>query len=147
MGYIDKAFYRDVYKGVVIVSDDELDVLIERASNLIDELTLHKIPFAGGVEVYFQPYPEAPKQMMQTAVKNAVACEVEYLFCSGGAYAANDGVQSGGNVRIGNFSYTDAGKTASVQNSAYGSDARYSRSVYGYLSKTDLLFRGVGLCT
>lgn len=146
MAYIDKIYYRKDFKGTVIEDDNELDALIVRASNLIDQLTNMVIPLAGGIESYLSKYKNPAKSIIETAIKNAVASEIEYLYSIGGVFAANDGTQNGGDFRIGNFSYSNR-KSTEKQSSIFSNDTRFSKSVYDYLESAGLLYRGVGLCT
>jgi hypothetical protein len=138
MGYITPEYYRETYKGTPIPDDSELETLIERASDLIDELTRNKIQFAGGLDAWadLSAFPA----IFRAAVMKSVAAETEYLYQNGGAPAALSGTGGGGSVTIGSFRYDD--KTGGETGGA-GLDSRFCAAVYGHLSITGLLYRGV----
>lgn len=147
MKLIDREYYLENYAGQPVDDEKELDALIERASFLIDSLIMCRISHAGGLYAFLLKYKEPAKSVVEASIKDAVACEAEYLFSIGGAVSANNGEEgsAGTNVKIGGFSYSEqAGKTStgSAVTSGYGGDSRYCKSVYSYLERGGLLDRG-----
>lgn len=124
MPYIDEAYYRDVYKGVVV--DTSIFPKLEaRASDVIDQITSHKIAMSTNK---LADYPV----FIQEQVKKATASQVEYLLLNGGESAVHGGSPS--SVNIGNFSYQEGDDNHVV-----------SPAVIGHLQPTGLLYRGVNV--
>jgi hypothetical protein len=140
MPYITADYYANIYHGLEIADVDELNALIERASDLIDEITNGKIIAAGGIESYFSKYAPALASVLVDKVKRAVACEVEYLHINGGLLAAS-GSGSGG-FSIGAFSFYLTSKTGTA---SAARDTRFAPSVFGLLEQTGLTYRGIGV--
>lgn len=127
MAYIDKAFF-NTYTTTVI-DDTEFTVLANRASDIIDMLTMQRI----GGDAGFALLPAAA----QEAVKKATAAEVETLYLQGGIEALTGGndIVSGS---IGKFSYQSKGSSQTINGMPV------SPLISGYLLKTGLLYRGIG---
>lgn len=121
MGYIDAQYYTQEFKG--LDAGTELERYIERASDIIDQLTLHKMTR--------KPFEQQPV-FIQNQVKKAVAAQVEFYVVNGGDAELNAGIQDIGSVRIGSFSY-DSKNTA----------GRVSPSAINHLEPTGLLHRGL----
>ncbi len=102
MAYIDKAFF-DTYTTTVIDAA-EFTVLAERASDVIDVLTMHKIGGTAGLALL----PPA----VQTAVKKAAAAQVETLYALGGLDAVTGDSGAVQSATIGKFSYSAGGGSA-----------------------------------
>lgn len=144
MKFIDREYYLNVYTGKPAVNDNELDALIERASFLVDSLAAYRISAAGGLEGFLCKYQHPVRGTVESAIKDAVACETEYLLTSGGGTAGDEREDDNVNVKIGGFSYSkgSGGKTGGAATGAFGGDGRYPKSVYSYLERAGLLNRG-----
>jgi hypothetical protein len=121
MLYIDYAYYTDDFKGV-LVTQEEFDRLVRRASDKIDSLTsyvLHRVDFT------------QLAQLIQENVKKATAAQVEYLISLGGELAVHGDAPS--SVSISNFSYSTESEGSQT----------VSPVVIEYLKPTGLLYRGV----
>ena len=96
MDYIDASYYNSTFKGTA-TSDDTLDALISRASDLVDIITANAIVTAGGLS----SLPDATAD----AVKKATAYQTEYFIQNGGFETANSGQGvASDTVSIGKFS-------------------------------------------
>jgi hypothetical protein len=131
MPYIDEAYYNDEYKGKTAAAET-LAVFLDRASDIIDQLTGYKIPNAGGIATY--------SDFIQTQIKKATAAQAEFLILSGDSSAANTGTAAAGlqNVNIGSFSYSRGAAPLSG-----ASSGRTSPAVLEYLKPTGLLYMGL----
>lgn len=131
MPYIDETYYNETYKGKTAAAET-LAVFLDRASDVIDQVTGYKIPNAGGIENY--------SDFIQAQVKKATAAQAEFLILSGDSSAANTGTAAAGlqSVNIGSFSYN---KSAAPLSGASG--GRTSPAVIEYLKPTGLLYTGV----
>lgn len=125
MGYIDEDYYKDDYKGED--AGDNLEKYIERASDIIDQLTGYKIDD-------LEDYPKFIKDL----VKKATAAQVEMYAVKGGYTQAETG-GTFDSVTIGKFSYSSGDKSKSSESS------RFSPAAIGYLQATGLLYAGVGV--
>lgn len=126
MGYIVKADFT-AFTPSTTIADSELNEIIERASDVIDSLTMYKIVNAGGLNNF--------PAFTQTLVKKAVCAQVMYMFNNG--YKGDATVS---NVSIGSFSYTSG--TAENQSDKVNK-LDLAPYVRGYLLPTGLLYRGV----
>lgn len=128
MSYVDKGYYNDIFHGELVDSAD-FPSLCERASELIEELTLYRL-----TPVTFLAMPED----VQELVKKAVCAQIEYLDANGGADLDNGaGIQS---ATLGKFSYSgSAGANGSTEQS------RFSPRAERILWATGLTYRG-GRC-
>ena len=125
MGYITEDYYRQVYCGNDV---DGIDVLIERASDIIDNVTMMRI---GGEEGLARLSP-----VIAERVRRATAAEVEYLGAVGGTVEIETAAKLGG-FSIGKCSVT-GGSSASG-----GVSDSLSPSALSYLEPTGLLYRGL----
>lgn len=125
MGYITEDYYRNVYCGNDV---DGIDVLIERASDIIDNVTMMRI---GGEEGLARLSP-----VIAERVRRAVAAEVEYLGAVGGTVEVETAAKLGG-FSIGKFS------VSSGSSSSGGAADFLSPSALSYLEPTGLLYRGI----
>jgi hypothetical protein len=138
MGYIAKSDLTE-YAPSVTITDAEFTELSERASEIIDRLTLDRIPRAGGIS--------ALEADVQEAVKKAACAQLQTMLAQGGVstvegFGAEANTQS---VTIGKFSSVRAilsGGSASTLPTVDG--VPVSPMVNGYLRKTGLMYRGVG---
>lgn|SRR5690606_24159599 len=133
MAYIDKAYYDDEFKGVPIEDEDTFSRYVERASDLIDQMTNYVL---WGKFDNFPPF-------IQEMVKKATAAQVEYYLMHGGPEEVDSGTNDAGEVRIGNFSYGSRGGSGRGEERTNRQENRVSPSVLGYLAPTGLLYRGL----
>lgn len=134
MAYIDKQYYDDEFKGVPIEDVSAFSRYAERASDLIDQMTNY---------VLWGKFDDFPP-FIQEMVKKATAAQVEYYIVQGGPEEVDAGTNDAGQVRIGSFSYGNAGGSREDQ-SLNRQINRVSPSVIGYLAPTGILYRGVGV--
>lgn len=129
MGYITPEYYNDEYKG--LNAGNELEKYIERASDLIDQVTNYKIKDF-----------ESLHEFIQKQVKKATAAQVEFYVMQGGDAEVNAGDDMS-TVGIGSFNYSVV---------HYGRDGRVnpdtkriSPNALAYLRPTGLLYQGLGV--
>lgn len=134
MPYIDATYYNETYKGKSAADEPALAVFLDRASDIIDQLTHYQIATATGGLTSFSLF-------VQNQVKKATAAQAEFLIV-GGDMAANTGQDGASNVSIGSFSYSKGAASGQAQNNAR-SAARTSPAVIEYLKPTGLLFAGI----
>jgi hypothetical protein len=123
MPYIDYTYYVDTFKGTSI-SSEQFDLLVERASDLIDQITSYNLQ---GVDLTQQ------HQLIQNNVKKATAAQVEYMVTQGGELSIHGG--SPASVSIGKFSYQASSEQQPI----------ISPAALNYLRPTGLLYRGVSV--
>lgn len=121
MVYIDYTYYTNTYKGVPIDADT-FSRLLERASELIDQVTNYSIQDFAALTPF-----------AQEQVKKATAAQVEYLYYAGETSVHGDVF---GNVKLGGFTYSGGTQSTSA----------ISPAVINYLRPTGLLYRGVTVC-
>lgn len=92
--YVDKVYYYETFKGEPVDPAD-FPGLCRRAEELIEELTLYRLTETG-----FLVMPAE----LQSAVKNAVCAQIEYLDANGGAELDMGAGMAGGT--LGKFSYS-----------------------------------------
>lgn len=128
MVYIDEMYYNNTFQGELVDSAD-FPSLCERAEELIEELTLHRL-----TPLTFPAMPED----VQEIVKKAVCAQIEYLDANGGSDLDNgSGIQG---ATLGKFSYSgSAGANGSTEQS------RFSPRAERLLWPTGLTYRG-GRC-
>ena len=119
--YADKQYYRETFKGIPVEDDAELERLLMRASDHIDNVTNYRLK---GVEF------NTLADFFQEQVKKAVCAQVEYVTQSGGLDSFGSGDVT--RVSVGQFSY---------QNGSSGSDM--SNQALNYLKPTGLLYTGI----
>ncbi|PSL41708.1 hypothetical protein B0H94_11821 [Salsuginibacillus halophilus] len=125
MGYIDTAYYNDEYKGVD--AGDDLERYIERASELIDEVTNYVLN-----NREFEEFAS----FIQKQVKKATAAQVEFYVVNGGPEQLDAG-EDYSNFAIGSFQYSKGGAAENEQ------AARVSPKVFSLLAPTGMLYQGV----
>lgn len=130
MGYITPEYYNNDYKGTD--AGNELEKYIERASDLIDQVTNYKIKDI-----------ESIHEFIQKQVRKAVASQVEFYVMQGGDAEVNAGQNDVQNARIGSFQYGTAhdGKGGLGQ----ADSRRVSPNAISYLEPTGLLYQGLGV--
>ena len=134
MAYIDTDDFSD-YTSTVIEAALFAE-LAERASEIIDRITLDRIPRAGGLS--------ALDTGVQTKVKKAVCAQVQTMYAQGGISTvegfgaeANQGYVSLGKFAIGTANNNRGQSVKTVDG------VPVSPMVYGYLRSTNLTYRGV----
>ena len=125
MGYITEDYYKQIYCGNDV---DGIDVLIERASDIIDNVTMMRI---GGEEGLDRLSP-----VIVERVRRATAAEVEYLGAVGGTVEIETAAKCGG-FSIGKFSVSGG------SSSSGGAADTLSPTALSYLEPTGLLYRGI----
>lgn len=124
MSYIDQEYF-ETYSSFDIPEAD-FTVLAERASDIIDILTMQKITRNG-----FENYEES----VQTAIQKATAAQLETIYLNGGVYLINGGAISSGS--IGKFSISQNTNGHTIKG------IPVSPLIDGYLFYTGLLYGGL----
>src|SRR5690606_13188923 len=130
VAYIDADYYTNIYRGAD--AGDDLEKYIERASDLIDQVTGYKI----------RDFDSLP-QFIQEQVKKATAAQVEFYVMQGGDEDVNAGNTDFARVAIDSFSYS-VGSERGTSNSNRD-EQRVSPATLAYLEPTGLLYRGLGV--
>jgi hypothetical protein len=129
MEYIDQTYFATYT--TTVISAGEFAVLAERASDVIDMLTMQKIIAYGGIEEF--------DEATQAAIKKATAAEVETLFNQGGINAVVGNADSrASSFTVGKFSISGGGAGMATINGI-----PVSPLINGYLLMTGLLYRGM----
>lgn len=143
MAYIVKSDFT-AYSPSTVLPDAEFVELAERASDIIDVLTQHRVPHAGGLSTY--------DAATQIAIKKATCAQVQMMYSQGGKTtvegwgAESDAMSS---VSIGKFSYGKGGQSAQGTRGAQSGQMQtvygipISPLVEGALMWTGLLYRGL----
>ncbi len=128
--YITKEEFTAYAPSCATIDTNEFNELGERASEVIDIITLRRIIRAGGLSTF-----DADDQ---AAVKKAVCAQVQMMYSNGGIDtvigASGAGVQS---ASIGKFSYS-RGEAPRMINGI-----PVSPLVESYLADTELVYRGL----
>ncbi len=128
---VDKYYYNNVYKGVKI-EDDDLDALLERASDIVRQSCTYRL---GNIE--------ALPSFMQENLKKAVCAQVEFMEMNGGIESfAGGNFSSGTGFSIGKFSMSGTGSSGSSNGAAGKFSGRNSPDMIAYLESAGLLYRG-----
>lgn len=133
MAYISQSDFT-AYTPSTIMDPAEFAELAERASDVIDMLTMHRIPRGGGLS--------ALAAEVQTAVKKATCAQVQTLQAQGSTDALTGNAAVPG-ATLGKFSYYTAQGTDKTTTPTING-IPYSPLIAGYLSTTGLLYRGLG---
>mgnify|MGYP000869323556 CR=1 FL=1 len=123
MPYVDYLYYTETYKGVS-VDETDFPTLEIRASEIIDELTMHKVK-QGSLDTY-SPF-------IQEQFKKAMCAQIEYIDSIGGVDVLDE--QPMQSMALGKFNY-------SGQNTNTG-NSNVSPRVKSLLFPTGLLYRGL----
>ncbi len=131
MAYIIKTDLA-TYAPSVTLSDTVFTELAERASDVIDMVTLYRIPRAGGLSVYAAE--------TQAAIKKATCAQVQTMASQGGimtveGWGADVNASS---VSVGRFSAGGSGQKLETVNGI-----PLSPLVRPYLMRTGLTYRGL----
>jgi hypothetical protein len=134
MAYIDYEYF-ETYTTTAI-DESEFTVLAERASDVIDMLTMQKIPAYG-----FSSYSEAT----QAAIKKATAAEVDTLYAQGSLSALVGNADTGASsFSIGKFSMSNSSSSGTTTSLKTVNGIPVSPLINGYLLMTGLLYCGLG---
>lgn len=120
-------FYRTVWWGSFEGGDNELEILLSRAADVVNNAIYHS-----GEEV------ESISEAYKTKVFKAVCAQADYIDSIGGIETMNE--STCGSVSLGNFSYTEG--------SGSGSDkmgCTLCRQAEGFLMSAGLLYKGVNV--
>ncbi|KIN42421.1 head-tail connector protein [Bacillus subtilis] len=135
MPYITPEYYNDVYIGAAAPDSADLERYIERASDIIDQVT--------NFQLYGKDINSLPP-LFRDLIMKAAAAQVEFYVMKGGDAAVNAGTDDMNSVSVGSFSYSTGGGSSSNGSSGTQS-ARVSPSVLSFLAPTGLLYRGVSV--
>ena len=123
-------FYRTVWRGSFEGGDTELETLLSRAADVINNAI-----YQSGEEV------ECISEVYKTKVYKAICAQGDYIDSCGGVEAMNE--STGGSVSLGKFSYSSG--TASASSSAESMSCKLCKQAEGYLMATGLLYKGVNV--
>ena len=130
MAYVDQDYFMNKYFPSAEIPDEDFNSLAERASDIVDELTMYKVK-ENGLDSY--------SDFVQDQIKRATCAQIEYMNYNGIETAFGGGDQNG--YSIGNTSITQM-----RSGSGSSSDTpRISPMAIKMLMPTGLLYRG-GLC-
>lgn len=136
MPYITPEYYNNVYKGAAAPDSADLERYIERASDIIDQVT--------NFQLYGKDINGLPP-FFRDLIMKATAAQVEFYVMKGGDAAVNAGTDDMNSVSVGSFSYSTGGGSSSNGGSSGARSARVSPSVLSFLEPTGLLYRGVSV--
>ena len=129
MAYVDRDYFMNKYFPSAEIPDEDFVPLAERASDIIDELTMYKIK-EEGIDSY--------SDFVQDQIKRATCAQIEHMNYNGIETAFGGGDRNG--YSIGNTSITKA-----LQGSDSSENPRVNPMTIKMLMPTGLLYRG-GLC-
>lgn len=124
MPYVDKTFYDEIFKGEPVV-DADFSFLLERASEIIEEMCMYRIQ-PERMDLY--------GTFIQDRIKKAVCAQIEYLDANGGSDMDNG--ESLTSASLGKFSYSTGSASGTSGQSIY------SPRALRLLAPTGLLYRG-----
>ena len=131
MPYVDATYYRDTYGGDDVSTWARDFARFEaRAERMIDLLTRNRIKNAGGL-CAFPP-------SIQSAIRNAVCAQIEYLGWNG-LEASINGTASGGGFTVGRVSVNGGGANDGQSAAA----SMIAPAAIAYLEQTGLMYAGV----
>lgn len=131
MPYITSDYYLNDYKGKTPNDPNDLSRLIERASEVIDNLTKFKLKFDNNLLT--------SHNIIQSQVEKATAAMVEFYIVNGGYEATLESNLE--QVNIGSFSYTMKGNSGNSGNKK----VIIPENVISHLFITGLLYSNVGI--
>lgn len=123
-------FYRTVWRGGFDGDETELEAILSRASDVVDDAI-----YLSGVEV------KSVSELYIVNVFKAVCAQADYIDSCGGVQSMNE--SAGGSVTLGKFSYSlgTGGTKGSVDNMG----CELCRQAEGYLMSAGLLYKGVNV--
>lgn len=134
MPLVDKDYYNNIYKGVKI-EDDDLNALLERASDIVRQNSIYVIDDI-----------EQLPSFMQENLKKAVCAQAEFMEMNGGLEAfAGGNVSSGAGFSIGKFSMSGGSSSGNAAGVSGKISGRNSPDMLAYLEAIGFLYRGVGV--
>ena len=128
MGYIDSVYYYGSYGGAETA--DDIDILIERASEIVNILTGGKIEAAGGIDGFADTFAKEKIQL-------ATGAQVDYLDRNGGLSSLDSSTPV--QMTLGKFSYMNGSGTSERNSFPVSSLAR------GHLEEAGLLIRSISV--
>ena len=132
MPLVDEDYYNNIYKGVKI-EDDELNALLERASDIVRQNCAYAIDDI-----------EKLPSFMQENIKKAVCAQAEFMEMNGGIETFSSGnISSGAGFSIGKFSMSGGNSSGSASDISGKISERNSPEMLAYLDAVGLLYRGV----
>lgn len=120
-------FYRTEWRGSFEGGDNELETLLNRAADVVNNAV-----YLSGYEV--EGIPEALKDK----VYKAVCAHADYIDSCGGIESMNE--KTGGSVSLGKFSYSEGAGSSSDD-----MGCKLCRQAEGYLMSAGLLYKGVNV--
>lgn len=124
-------FYRTVWRGGFDGGDNELETLLSRAADVVNNAI-----YLSGEEV------ETISEGYKTKVFKAVCAQADYIDGCGGAEAMNESI--GGSVSLGKFSYS-SGTGGAGGASGCNMSCKLCGQAEGYLMAAGLLYKGVNV--
>lgn len=123
-------FYRTVWRGGFDGEDSELETLLSRAADVVNNAI-----YLSGEEV------ESVSEGYKTKVFKAICAQADYIDSCGGVESMNE--SAGGSVTLGKFSYSSG--TGGTSGSADNMGCSLCRQAEGYLMSAGLLYKGVNV--
>lgn len=120
-------FYRTVWRGGFEGGDNELETLLNRAADVVNNAI-----YISGEEV------ESVSEEYKVKVFKAVCAQADYIDGIGGVELMNE--KTGGSVSLGKFSYSE-----SAGGSSDDMGCKLCRQAEGYLMSAGLLYKGVNV--
>lgn len=120
-------FYLTVWRGSFEGSDNELETLLNRAADVVNNAI-----YLSGEEV------EGVSEAYKSKVYKAVCAQADYIDSVGGIEAMNE--NTGGSVSLGKFSYS-----AGTNGSSDDMGCKLCKQAEGYLMSAGLLYKGVNV--
>lgn len=120
-------FYRTVWRGSFEGGDNELETLLNRAADVVNNAI-----YLSGEEV------ESVSEAYKNKVYKAVCAHADYIDSVGGIEAMNE--KTGGSVSLGKFSYSEGAGSSSDD-----MGCKLCKQAEGYLMSAGLLYKGVNV--
>ena len=120
-------FYRTVWRGSFEGGDNELETLLSRAADVINNAI-----YQSGEEV------ESISEAYKNKVYKAVCAQADYIDSCGGIDTMNE--KTGGSVSLGKFSYSEGSGGSSDD-----MGCKLCKQAEGYLMSAGLLYKGVNV--
>lgn len=123
-------FYRTVWRGSFDGEDSELETLLSRAADVVNNAI-----YLSGEEV------ESVSEGYKTKVFKAVCAQGDYIDSCGGVESMNE--STGGSVSLGKFSYSSG--TSGTSGGTDNMGCSLCKQAEGYLMAAGLLYKGVNV--
>lgn len=121
-------FYRTVWRGSFEGGDNELETLLSRAEDVVNNAI-----YLSGEEA------ESVSEAYKIKVFKAVCAQADYIDSVGGIESMSE--STGGSVSLGNFSYTESGSGSSSDKMG----CTLCKQAESYLMSAGLLYKGVSV--